>query len=66
MKVVTEIMDSSTSVIGDPVLSFVEPDDHTIPSGGLSLRWPDSPLAQEERLHATKFPPPSLGREPTG
>jgi indolepyruvate ferredoxin oxidoreductase len=56
MKVVTEIMDSNVSLAADPVVSLAEPDDFVAPAGGLSLRWPDSPLAQEERLHCFKIP----------
>jgi indolepyruvate ferredoxin oxidoreductase len=56
LKVVTEIMDSSESVQVDPVVDLVLPDEFAIPAGGLSLRWPDSALAQEERLHKFKIP----------
>ncbi|MGH6918405.1 MAG: indolepyruvate ferredoxin oxidoreductase family protein, partial [Geminicoccaceae bacterium] len=31
------------------------PDDVELPPGGLSIRWPDTPLAQEERLHRYKL-----------
>jgi indolepyruvate ferredoxin oxidoreductase len=56
LKVVTEIMDSSESVLADPVVDLAHPPDFPLPEGGLSLRWPDTPLAQEERLHRFKIP----------
>ncbi len=56
LKVVTEIMDSSESIAADPVVSLSLPSDHVLPDGGLSLRWPDTSLAQEERLHRSKLP----------
>jgi indolepyruvate ferredoxin oxidoreductase len=31
------------------------PDDFELPPGGLNIRWPDTPLAQEERLHRHKL-----------
>lgn len=51
MKCVTEIIESSASVSvdpGRPVISL--PEDFPMPEGGLNLRWPDTPLAQEARL----------------
>jgi indolepyruvate ferredoxin oxidoreductase len=56
LKVVTEIMDSSESLLGDPVVALVTHQPLALPTKGLSLRWPDSPLAQEERLHRYKLP----------
>ena len=56
LKVVTEIMDSSENMTADPVINLVMPMDFVLPDGGLSLRWPDAPLAQEERLHRFKLP----------
>jgi indolepyruvate ferredoxin oxidoreductase len=56
LKVVTEIMDSSESLLGDPIVELVIPQTIVLPPNGLSLRWPDSPLAQEERLHRYKLP----------
>jgi len=32
------------------------PDDQELPPGGLSIRWPDTPQQQEQRLHAFKIP----------
>jgi indolepyruvate ferredoxin oxidoreductase len=31
------------------------PQDFALPEGGLNIRWPDTPQAQEERLHAHKL-----------
>ena len=56
LKVVTEIMDSAVSLAADPKVEIVTPTDFAMPPGGLSLRWPDSTLVQEERLHRQKIP----------
>ena len=56
MKVVTEIMDSNVSMTADPAISLTAPRDFDMTADGLSLRWPDTPLAQEERLHRRKIP----------
>ncbi|WP_165855614.1 indolepyruvate ferredoxin oxidoreductase family protein [Marinobacter sp. JSM 1782161] len=55
-KALAEVMDSSLSVNLD--LSRIDirlPDHFTMPEGGLNSRWPDKPLAQEERLHRYKL-----------
>ena len=50
-KCVTETVDSSASVSVDPHrVEIVMPEDFEMPEGGVHMRWPDSPLAQEERL----------------
>jgi indolepyruvate ferredoxin oxidoreductase len=50
-KCVTETVDSSASVSVDPERVEIKiPEDFEMPEGGLNMRWPDSPLAQEERL----------------
>jgi indolepyruvate ferredoxin oxidoreductase len=36
-------------------LSIRMPQDFALPPGGLNIRWPDAPLAQEERLHRFKL-----------
>ena len=36
--------------------SFVMPEDFLLPPGGLNIRWPDTPLQQEQRLHEHKLP----------
>ena len=56
LKVVTEIMDSNVSMPADPEVTATVPEGFDMPAGGLSLRWPDTPLAQEERLHRYKIP----------
>ncbi len=51
MKVVTDVVEASASVIVDPQRTkIVLPEDFTLPEGGLNIRWPDSPLQQEARL----------------
>lgn len=51
MKCVTEVIESSASVHVDPLRpSILLPEDFLMPEGGLNLRWPDTPLAQEARL----------------
>jgi indolepyruvate ferredoxin oxidoreductase len=51
MKVVTDIVESTASVIVDPArVNLVIPSDFVLPEGGLNIRWPDTPLQQEARL----------------
>jgi len=55
-KTTAEIMDSSASVEAHPeALTIVRPE-FEMPPGGLSIRWPDPWLEQEERLHTYKYP----------
>jgi indolepyruvate ferredoxin oxidoreductase len=55
-KVVAETVDSSASVYVDPHrIEIVMPTDFEMPPDGLSIRWPDPPLAQEMRLHKHKL-----------
>jgi indolepyruvate ferredoxin oxidoreductase len=55
-KTVAETMDSSATVTVDPQrLDIVLPDDFEMPPGGLNIRWPDTPLDQELRLHKFKL-----------
>ena len=35
---------------------FSIPQDFVLPPGGLNIRWPDTPLQQEQRLHEQKLP----------
>jgi len=50
-KCVTEVVEASSSVIVDPDRVNIRlPEDFTMPPGGLNIRWPDTPLAQEARL----------------
>jgi indolepyruvate ferredoxin oxidoreductase len=51
MKCVTDVVESSASVDIDPHRTqIVLPTDFVMPDGGLNIRWPDTPLAQEKRL----------------
>jgi indolepyruvate ferredoxin oxidoreductase len=51
MKCVTDVVESSSSVdIDAHRLQIALPDDFAIPDGGLNIRWPDPPLAQEARM----------------
>jgi indolepyruvate ferredoxin oxidoreductase len=55
-KTVAETMDSSASVALHPDrVRIVIPEDFAMPPGGLSIRWPDTPLDQEMRLHRYKL-----------
>jgi len=51
MKTVTEVVEASASVQVDPERVAINlPTDFIMPAGGLNIRWPDTPLAQEARL----------------
>jgi len=51
MKTVTEVVEASSSVVVDPDrVQIALPTDFVMPPGGLNIRWPDTPLAQEARL----------------
>jgi len=51
MKTVTEVVEASASVFVDPErVQITLPTDFVMPAGGLNIRWPDTPLAQEARL----------------
>ncbi len=50
MKCVTDVVESSASVDVDPARVRIVLPDEALPEGGLNIRWPDSPLAQEARL----------------
>ncbi|MVW71203.1 indolepyruvate ferredoxin oxidoreductase family protein [Bordetella sp. 15P40C-2] len=55
MKCVTDVVESSASVEVDPQRVNVVLPDAALPPGGLNIRWPDSPLAQEARLLNDKW-----------
>jgi len=56
MKTIQEVVESSCTVEIDPErMRIVQPDDFTMPPGGLHIRWPDTPLAQEARLMDYKW-----------
>jgi indolepyruvate ferredoxin oxidoreductase len=51
MKCVTDVVESSGSIEVDmDRITARNPGDFVMPPGGLNLRWPDTPLEQEERL----------------
>ncbi|MSO74688.1 MAG: indolepyruvate ferredoxin oxidoreductase family protein [Alphaproteobacteria bacterium] len=53
---VAETVDSSAIVSLDPDRVTIRlPDDYVMPEGGLNIRWPDTPLEQERRLHEHKM-----------
>jgi indolepyruvate ferredoxin oxidoreductase len=55
-KTVAETMDSSASVTLHPDrVRIVIPGDFAMPPAGLGIRWPDTPLDQEMRLHSYKL-----------
>ena len=52
---VADTVESSASVYVDPHRLKIEtPSEFNMPPGGLNIRWPDEPLAQEARLHEHK------------
>jgi len=56
MKTIQEIVESSASAMIDPERIQIKiPTDFDMPPGGVHIRWPDAPLAQEERLFDTKW-----------
>ena len=56
LKAITENMDSAISAEVDPKrINIVIPDDFQMPADGVHVRWPDSPLAQEERMNKYKI-----------
>ncbi|MGK0437655.1 MAG: indolepyruvate ferredoxin oxidoreductase [Paracoccaceae bacterium] len=56
LKAITENMDSAISAEIDPGrVSIRLPKDFEMPEGGVNVRWPDSPLEQEERLNKYKI-----------
>ncbi len=55
-KALAETVESSASVDADPHrVKLVLPADFTMPPDGLNIRWPDTPLAAEKRLHGPKL-----------
>ncbi len=56
LKAITENMDAAISAEIDPGrVQVVIPDDYEMPADGVHTRWPDTPMAQEERLQRTKI-----------
>ncbi len=57
LKCVHDTVESAASVdIGLLNSNFIIPEDFELPLGGLNIRWPDTPLQQEQRLHEYKLP----------
>ncbi len=55
-KTIAETVDSSASCYVDPErIQIIAPEDFEMPPGGLNIRWPDTPLQQEERLSRHKL-----------
>ncbi|MDH3762182.1 MAG: indolepyruvate ferredoxin oxidoreductase family protein [Gammaproteobacteria bacterium] len=56
MKAITENMDAAISAeIDSSRVEVVIPQDYELPEDGVHTRWPDSPMAQEERLQRHKI-----------
>ena len=56
LKATTEIVESSAVVDVDPMrVAITLPADFPMPPDGLGIRWPDTPLDQERRLHGPKM-----------
>jgi indolepyruvate ferredoxin oxidoreductase len=55
LKSMHDTVNTAASIELEPGASIRAPDDFELPPGGLNIRWPDSPLAQEERLHRYKL-----------
>ena len=56
-KIISDFADSSASVMTDPLaMEFNIPTDFAMPETGLSIRWYDPPIEQEERLINFKLP----------
>ena len=57
LKSVHDTVEASASVIASADrISITAPDDFVMPEGGVNFRWPDTPQAQEARLHQFKLP----------
>ncbi|ARN75263.1 indolepyruvate ferredoxin oxidoreductase family protein [Oceanicoccus sagamiensis] len=56
MKAITDNMDSAISAEVDPNrVNIVIPENFKMPEDGVHARWPDKPLAQEQRLNKYKI-----------
>ncbi|MCP5151041.1 MAG: indolepyruvate ferredoxin oxidoreductase family protein [Ectothiorhodospiraceae bacterium] len=56
MKCVHDTVEAAASVDVDPTRPQIRiPTDHLLPADGLNIRWPDTPLDQEARLHDHKL-----------
>ena len=55
MKTIQEVVESGAGVEVDPERVRIVRPDFPMPAGGLHIRWPDTPLAQEDRLMNHKW-----------
>jgi indolepyruvate ferredoxin oxidoreductase len=56
LKTIQEVVESSSTVSVNPDrVRIILPEDVVMPEGGLHIRWPDTPLAQEARLMDHKW-----------
>jgi TPP-dependent indolepyruvate ferredoxin oxidoreductase alpha subunit len=66
IKAISDTIESSAVVdISPERFNFVIPQDFPIPEGGLSIRWPDPPLVQENACCTTACTPRWLMPAPT-
>jgi indolepyruvate ferredoxin oxidoreductase len=56
MKTVQEVVEAASSIEIDPDRVVTCTPDFAFPPGGVHLRWPDEPLAQEARMMEVKWP----------
>jgi len=56
LKCVHDTVEAAASVRLDAAPGILLPADYPLPPGGLNIRWPDTPLQQEQRLHEQKLP----------
>jgi indolepyruvate ferredoxin oxidoreductase len=56
LKTTSDAAESTASIhVAPDRIEILRPDDFEMPPGGLNIRWPDTPLEQEERLHRHKI-----------
>lgn len=57
MKLIAETVETSGVLLSEPeAYRYRKPTDFEMPEAGLHLRWPDTALDQEQRLHELKLP----------
>ena len=57
LKCVHDTVEATASVdVSQERIEFVIPEDIVLPRDGINIRWPDTPLQQEQRLHEYKLP----------
>jgi indolepyruvate ferredoxin oxidoreductase len=55
LKCIHDTVNTAASIELDPERIQIARPEFELPPGGLNIRWPDAPLAQEERLHRFKL-----------